>query len=146
MYFGSRGFQFWRRSFKIASISSMDLRSPAIPMMLSFRSFTSISIKSPSSTSAIGPPSTASGLQWPMTGPVEAPEKRPSVISAMSPVPTLIVFIGGAVASESCAIASSDIYGHAEISIAPCATFMENAIQVGHPHSLQFFFGVILKI
>lgn len=72
LYFGSRGFQFWRRSFKIASISSMDLRSPAIPIMLSFRSFTSISIKSPSSTSAIGPPSTASGLQWPITGPVGA--------------------------------------------------------------------------
>lgn len=33
------------------------------------------------------------------------------------------------VASESCAIASSDIYGHARGSIAPCATFMENAIQ-----------------
>ena len=39
--------------------------------------------KSMEEIDAIGPPSTASGLQWPMTGPVEAPEKRPSVISAM---------------------------------------------------------------
>ena len=29
---------------------------------------------------------------------------------------------------------------------APWATFMEKAMQVGLPHSLQFFFGVSLKI
>ena len=71
----SRGFQFLRLSARIWSISSIDLRSPAIPMMFSFLSITSISIRSPSSTSAIGPPSTASGLQCPITGPVDAPEK-----------------------------------------------------------------------
>lgn len=30
-----------------------------------------------------GPPSAASGETWPIDGPVEAPEKRPSVIRAM---------------------------------------------------------------
>ena len=41
----------------------------------------------------------------------------PSVYSA-SPVPTLIVFIGGAVASESVASASSDMWGHLVMSTA----------------------------
>jgi hypothetical protein len=57
-----------------------------------------------------------------------------------------MVFMGGAVASESVAIASSDICGHLLISTAPCATFIAKAIQVGLPHSLQFVFGVNLKI
>ena len=37
-------------------------------------------------------------------------------------------------------------YGHLSMLTAPWATFMENAIQVGEPHSLQFFFGDSLKI
>ena len=48
-------------------------------------------MRSPSSTSAIGPPSFASGPTYPMAGPWVAPENRPSVISAQvseSPMPT----------------------------------------------------------
>ena len=73
---------------------------------------------------------------------------KPGYISecSASPVPTLMVFIGGAVASDREARASAERYGHLESSIAPEATFMEKAIQVGHPHSLQFFFGDNLKI
>ena len=41
-----------------------------------------MSMTSPSSTSAIGPPAAASGETWPMHGPLEAPEKRPSVMRA----------------------------------------------------------------
>ena len=37
-------------------------------------------IGSPSSTSAIGPPSWASGVTWPTMKPCEPPEKRPSVM------------------------------------------------------------------
>ena len=46
--------------------------------------FTSIEIKSPSSTRAIGPPSWASGVTCPIRKPWEPPEKRPSVMSATS--------------------------------------------------------------
>ena len=42
----------------------------------------SISIVSPSSTSAIAPPAAASGETWPIDRPEVPPEKRPSVISA----------------------------------------------------------------
>ena len=35
-------------------------------------------------TSAMGPPTCASGVTWPMTKPCEPPEKRPSVMSAHS--------------------------------------------------------------
>ena len=47
---------------------------------------------SPSSTSAIGPPTAASGHTCPMLAPLEAPEKRPSVINATlepSPIPAI---------------------------------------------------------
>ena len=47
---------------------------------------------SPSSTSAIGPPTAASGDTCPMDAPLDAPEKRPSVISATlepSPIPAM---------------------------------------------------------
>ena len=47
---------------------------------------------SPSCTRAMGPPTAASGETWPMDAPLEAPEKRPSVISATdepSPMPTM---------------------------------------------------------
>ena len=48
----------------------------------------SISMMSPSRTSAIGPPTAASGPTWPMQKPRVAPENRPSVISAtLPPVP-----------------------------------------------------------
>ena len=49
-------------------------------------------MKSPSRTSAIGPPSAASGLTCPMHAPRVAPEKRPSVSSATdspSPMPMI---------------------------------------------------------
>ena len=41
-----------------------------------------MTISSPSSTRAIGPPSAASGAMWPIISPWVPPEKRPSVISA----------------------------------------------------------------
>ena len=44
----------------------------------------SIVIRSPFCTSAIGPPSWASGVTWPTMKPCEPPENRPSVISATS--------------------------------------------------------------
>ncbi len=44
----------------------------------------SIEMTSPSRTSAIGPPAAASGETWPMAAPRVAPEKRPSVMSAVS--------------------------------------------------------------
>ena len=46
---------------------------------------TSMTIRSPSATNAIGPPSTASGATWPTQNPWVPPENRPSVISAASP-------------------------------------------------------------
>jgi hypothetical protein len=57
-----------------------------------------------------------------------------------------MVFIGGALDSEILEIASADICGHLESSIAPEATFMEKAMQVGLPHSLQFVLGVSLNM
>ena len=63
-----------------------------------------------------------------------------------APAPTFKAFIKGAVASDNFAIASSDICGHLPTSTAPEATFIEKAIQVGNPQSLQFFFGVNLNI
>jgi len=62
------------------------------------------------------------------------------------PLPTFKALIKGAVASDNFAIASSDICGHLLTSTAPEATFIEKAIQVGNPQSLQFFFGVNLNI
>lgn len=44
----------------------------------------SMTIRSPSSTSAIGPASTASGATWPTQKPCVPPENRPSVTSAAS--------------------------------------------------------------
>jgi hypothetical protein len=52
-------------------------------MIFSFLAGISISIKSPSSTKAIGPPSTASGDTCPIAGPRVAPEYLPSVIKAV---------------------------------------------------------------
>ena len=52
----------------------------------------SIAMISPSSISAIGPPTAASGETCPMDAPRLAPEKRPSVISAtedQSPIPAM---------------------------------------------------------
>ena len=51
---------------------------------LSSQALASMVIRSPSRTSAIGPPSCASGVMWPMMKPCEPPEKRPSVSSATS--------------------------------------------------------------
>jgi hypothetical protein len=50
--------------------------------------FASMEMRSPSSTSAIGPPSWASGVTCPTMKPWEPPENRPSVINATcSPMP-----------------------------------------------------------
>ena len=46
---------------------------------------TSITMRSPSATKAMGPPSTASGATWPMQNPWVPPENRPSVSRAQSP-------------------------------------------------------------
>jgi hypothetical protein len=43
-----------------------------------------MTMRSPSRTKAIGPPSCASGVMCPMMKPCEPPEKRPSVSSATS--------------------------------------------------------------
>ena len=55
------GVQRERRSASSVSISSGVLRSPETPTISSFRSTTSMWIRSPSSTKAMGPPSAASG-------------------------------------------------------------------------------------
>ena len=44
----------------------------------------SMTMRSPSATNAIGPPSTASGATWPTQNPCVPPENRPSVMSAAS--------------------------------------------------------------
>ena len=52
----------------------------------------SIAIISPSSIRAIGPPVAASGETWPIDAPLDAPQKRPSVINATlepSPMPAM---------------------------------------------------------
>ena len=77
------GVQFFRRTASMASISSGVFFSPLTPIIRRILAGISISIKSSSSIRAIGPPYAASGDTWPMAGPLEAPEKRPSVMSAM---------------------------------------------------------------
>jgi hypothetical protein len=54
--------------------------------------------------------------------------------------------IGGADASESASLASSETYGQAESSALPAAKAIAKARQVGTPHSLQFVLGNNLKI
>jgi len=52
----------------------------------------SMMMRSPSFTSAIGPPTRASGTTWPMINPRLAPENRPSVIRAVefaNPAPAI---------------------------------------------------------
>src|SRR6185369_9905063 len=56
------------------------------------RAAMSSTISSPSRTSAIGPPSVASGATWPMHRPVVAPENRPSVRRSTSlPIPAPLI-------------------------------------------------------
>lgn len=63
------------------------------------RASVSISMMSPSSMMAIGPPAAASGETWPIQRPRVPPEKRPSVMrAALMPAP-LIAEVG---ASISC--------------------------------------------
>ena len=52
----------------------------------------SMEMMSPSSTSAMGPPTWPSGHTWPMEAPLDAPENRPSVIRATvepRPIPAM---------------------------------------------------------
>ncbi len=78
--FGSRGCHF---AF-LACISSSET------LISSFSSGMLMLMISPSSTSAIGPPTAASGDTCPMDAPLDAPLKRPSVIRATEiPVPYL---------------------------------------------------------
>ena len=51
--------------------------------------------------------------------------------------PTLKAFMGGAVASDRVDRASADMWGHLSMEMAPEATFMAKAMQVGLPQSLQ---------
>src|SRR6185437_10360094 len=80
---GSSGFQMRLRSSSMASTPSGARCSPLTPTISSSRRGTLISIRSPSSTRAIGPPSIASGATCPMHGPFMAPEYRPSVTIAV---------------------------------------------------------------
>jgi hypothetical protein len=61
-------------------------------------------------------------------------------------MPIFIVFIGGSVALPMILRASADRWEHFSTATAPWATFIEKAMQVGMPQSLQFVFGVNLKI
>src|SRR6266508_1371949 len=73
-YRGAGAFHAARRLAKSASSTSTSMR----------RFSASISMRSPSRRSAIGPPTSASGETWPTENPFVAPENRPSVISATS--------------------------------------------------------------
>ena len=82
VYLGAGGCHAARR----ASSSSSETSSVSVPASMSME------MTSPSWTSAMGPPAAASGLTCPMAGPLVAPEKRPSVISAQdlsSPMPQM---------------------------------------------------------
>ena len=83
VYLGGRGCQHSFRRASSAVISSSVASWPCSPQMRSTRPGMSTWIRSPSSTRAMGPPSAASGDTWPMAGPLLAPEKRPSVMSAI---------------------------------------------------------------
>ncbi len=54
-----------------------------MPLMFRVLSGMFMLIVSPSSTTAMGPPTMASGEAWPMHGPLLAPENLPSVIRAV---------------------------------------------------------------
>ena len=58
-------------------------RRPGRPSPSSLMRSTTIRIRSPSRTLPIGPPARASGPTWPMQAPVETPEKRASVSTAI---------------------------------------------------------------
>ncbi len=70
----------------------------------------------------------------------------PPSLTSYSPVPTETVRIGGALASESCSLASADMVGHFSSSALPAARAMAKARQVGKPHSPQFVLGRSLNI
>src|ERR1044071_886954 len=72
---GGRGDQSRRRASISSALSATEIS----------RFGASIVTRSPSRSAAIGPPTAASGATWPTTKPCEAPEKRPSVISATLP-------------------------------------------------------------
>ena len=72
----------WRRVPAIAWRRRASSASSTASLMVRFGM--SISIKSPSSTSAMAPPSAASGETWQIDRPDVPPEKRPSVISAQA--------------------------------------------------------------
>ena len=82
MYFGRGGVHAARRRVSSASgTSSARVRRSA-----------SIVIGSPSRTSAMVPPTAASGATWPTTRPYVPPEKRPSVIRpTWSPSPAPMI-------------------------------------------------------
>src|SRR5262249_52257631 len=80
---GGRGDHRAGRSARISVTSSSGRRSPSTPTTARLRSGTLSSIRSFSSISAIGPPSSASGATCPMHGPRIAPEYRPSVTIAV---------------------------------------------------------------
>lgn len=73
-------------AFRVSGVQPARRRSrvPASTSRRSARAGASITIRSPSATSAMGPPAAASGATWPTTKPWLPPEKRPSVISATS--------------------------------------------------------------
>jgi hypothetical protein len=54
--------------------------------------------------------------------------------------------MGGAAASDSLLLASSETWGHLVSSVLPVARLMAKARQVGTPHSPQLVLGNSLKI
>ena len=69
---GSGATYFALRSASTASLTSSVMEALGMSMVM----------VSPSSIRPMGPPEAASGLTWPMAAPRDAPEKRPSVMSA----------------------------------------------------------------
>gem|GEM_PF-6446353 len=68
------------------------------------------------------------------------------ILTALSPLPSVIGLTGGADASPSIFFASSDTSGQESRVACLCASFIAKARQVGCPHFLQFVFGNSLNI
>src|SRR5512139_1642271 len=70
----------------------------------------------------------------------------PPTLTALGPLPILTIRMGGAEASDSLALVSSETVGQAASSALPAASCMANARQVGTPHFPQLLLGSNLKI
>src|SRR4030067_473422 len=70
----------------------------------------------------------------------------PPSLRALSPVPMVTGKIGGAEASDSLLLASSETWGHLASSAFPAARAMAKARHVGTPHAWQLVLGNNLNI